>query len=52
MAHALMAIVGHCFREEEQRDLFAEFYNASRGGIEAYRLKSERVTRRINPSKN
>lgn len=52
MAQSLMAICGHCFREEEQRDLFDEFYRASREGIEAYHAQWSRMKRRITPTKN
>ena len=51
-AHALMELVGHNFREEEQREVFAAFYRASRAGIEAYRSQSEMEGRRLRPSVN
>ncbi len=52
MAHALMNVVAHNFREEEQRELFSEFYNAARAGLEAFCVQETRIERRICPSKN
>lgn len=51
-AHILMDAVGNNYPEEKQRELFALFYNASRGVLEAFCTQSERERRRITPSKN
>ena len=51
-AHALMELIGHNFREEEQRDLFTEFYNARRAALEAYVAQADRQEHRLRPSNN
>jgi hypothetical protein len=51
-AHALLDLIGHNYRKEQQRELFAKFYNASRAVIESYCAQSDRQMKRIAPSKN
>ena len=51
-AHALMDLVGHNYREEEQRELFAAFYQASRAALESFRIQFDRHQQRVSPSKN
>jgi hypothetical protein len=53
-AHAqiLMDLVGHVFREEEQRELFAAFYTSSRRALEAFLHQQERQHQRLRPSSN
>lgn len=51
-AHAFLDPLAHLYREEEQRELFALFYNGTRGAIQAYCIQLQRMRQRIAPSKN
>lgn len=50
LAVALMEICGHCFREEEQRDLYQEFYRASKEALGAFRALNQQAL--LEPSEN
>lgn len=50
LATVLMDICGHCFREEEQRDLYEEFYQSVKAGLESY--QSLKVSVLFEPSEN
>ena len=52
MATELMGMVGHCFREEEYRDVFECFYEACKCGLECYEIEAGRMRERLKPSMN
>jgi hypothetical protein len=52
LAHALLDLIAHNYREEEQREIFAAFYNGARGALESYDVQQQRIALRITPCKN
>jgi len=52
LGKVLLGIVAPNYREEEHRDVFAEFYQACRAAFEHYSDELERENRRLKPSRN
>jgi hypothetical protein len=49
MTRALLGLIAHNFREEEHRDIFEEFFNVCRAGLEAYCLQDDRMQQNLRP---
>ncbi len=52
LATAILEIVSPCLREEERKDAFGMFYDASKAALTHYEEKSDRMQRRVKPSNN
>ena len=50
LAQQIVALVAHLLREEEQRELFSEAYDALMKGLKRYEEKADRRMRRIHPN--
>ena len=52
MAAALLEIVGPVLRDDEKHDVFEEFVEICKAGIEAYTVQRNREMQRFNPTRN
>lgn len=52
LAQQIVGLVAHILREEEQRELFSQVYDALMAGLRKYEEKADRRMRRIYPSSN
>jgi hypothetical protein len=49
LARAVLAIIAPCLREEEQREAFAEIYEAVKSALLKYEERAGRAHKRVNP---
>ncbi len=50
MTRALLGMIAHNFREEEHRDIFEEFFNVCKAGLEAHCLQDARMQHHLHPT--
>jgi len=48
-ARELLGKIAHNYREEEHRDIFEEFFETCRAGLESYCQHEERIQQQLHP---
>jgi hypothetical protein len=48
-ARELLGKIAHNYREEEHRDIFEEFFETCKAGMESYCLHEQRIQQQLRP---
>lgn len=48
-ARELLGKIAHNYREEEHRDIFEEFFNTCKAGLESFCLHEQRIQQQLRP---
>jgi hypothetical protein len=52
LAKELLGIIKGCIRPDEHRDVFEEFFQQCKSGLESYEIQRDRMQKRLRPSLN
>ena len=52
MAREILGTVKDCLYEQEHRDAFETFYQICQQGLESYETQTDRMEKRLRPSRN